>query len=548
MDITTEAGYLKSLQVAIPYQPDPLTLYRQLCADTTDNLLLESAEIESKSSLKSLLMIDAAVKFVCQGQQVRIEALTENGEQLLPWLATRLNLHNEPQQRVTIEQSNRVLVCEFLPGEAFLDEDTRLRSTSNMEPLRIVQQQLTQNSDHPLAIFLGGAFAYDLIATFEELPEVPEGSNYCPDYVFYLAETLLVIDHQQRQTDLLGSILSGPQMAAQFNRMSQRIGEIAARCQLPELTSELSPELSPELSTETTSTSTTATEVTATPSREAYQSIVKEMQEHILAGDIFQVVPSRQFQLPCHDSLKAYQQLKQTNPSPYMFYLRSDDFVVFGASPESALKYQQHSNQVELYPIAGTRPRGKHADGRLNPDLDSRIELELRLDKKELAEHLMLVDLSRNDLARIAKPGTRYVADLLKVDRYSHVMHLVSRVVAELAEDLDALHAYQACMNMGTLVGAPKVSAARLIREVEQQRRGSYGGAVGYLSGNGDMDTCIVIRSAFVSGGHAIVQAGAGVVHDSDPISETDETESKARAVIVAIQLANAEVATGVNL
>ena len=151
----------------------------------------------------------------------------------------------------------------------------------------------------------------------------------------------------------------------------------------------------------------------------------------------------------------------------------------------------------------------------------------------------MLVDLARNDLARISETGTRYVADLLQVDRYSHVMHLVSRVVAKLRNDCDALHAYRACMNMGTLVGAPKVSAATLIRQVEKQRRGSYGGAVGYLAGNGDMDTCIVIRSAFVKNNQAIVQAGAGVVHDSDPTSEVTETENKAKAVILAIQQAH---------
>ena len=169
------------------------------------------------------------------------------------------------------------------------------------------------------------------------------------------------------------------------------------------------------------------------------------------------------------------------------------------------------------------------------------MELELRLDEKELSEHLMLVDLARNYLARICQPGSRYVADLLKVDRYSQVMHLVSRVVGQLRQDCDALHAYRACMNMGTLTGAPKVSAARLIREVEQQGRGSYGGAVGYLAGNGDMDTCIVIRSAFVKDQQAIVQAGAGVVYDSDADAEVAETENKAKAVLMAIQQTYAE-------
>jgi anthranilate synthase component 1 len=261
------------------------------------------------------------------------------------------------------------------------------------------------------------------------------------------------------------------------------------------------------------------------------------LKEHILAGDIFQVVPSRTFSLPCQSPILAYQQLKLLNPSPYMFFMQDADFALFGASPESALKYTTTSNQVEIYPIAGTRPRGKRQDGSLDNDLDSRIELNLREDLKEKSEHIMLVDLARNDVARVSQPGTRYVKELLKVDRYSHVMHLVSRVVGQLRTDLDALHAYQACLNMGTLVGAPKVSAATLIRQVEQQRRGSYGGAVGYLDGQGNMDSCIVIRSAFVQHNIAHVQAGAGVVYDSVAQSEADETRAKAQAVIKAVIL-----------
>lgn len=222
-----------------------------------------------------------------------------------------------------------------------------------------------------------------------------------------------------------------------------------------------------------------------------------------------------------------------------MFFMQDDDFTLFGASPESALKYDAGNRQIEIYPIAGTRPRGRRADGSLDLDLDSRIELEMRTDHKELAEHLMLVDLARNDLARICQAGNRYVADLTKVDRYSFVMHLVSRVVGTLRADLDVLHAYQACMNMGTLSGAPKVRAMQLIAASEGTRRGSYGGAVGYFTATGDLDTCIVIRSAYVEDGIATVQAGAGVVLDSIPQAEADETRNKARAVLRAIATAH---------
>lgn len=522
MHFENQLGYYQTLHMQLPYSATTQQLFATLCGDKAHTLLLDSAEIQSRQHLKSLLMTQASLQITCYGQQVTLTALTENGAQLLPYLAQQL----APFANCSMSQGK--LICDFQSiASAELDEVERLRRASTEQVLRILQQQLkplAASHEHDFALFIGGVFGYDYIASMEQLPEVETGANNCPDYQFYLAETLVIIDHQAQTTELLATLLSGPASADYYPRIAAQLGEIAAHCQLPAL---------PKVGKARTSTNT---EVSASPSRETYARWVQELQEHIADGDIFQVVPSRQFSLACPDSLAAYQQLKASNPSPYMFYLQTDDFVLFGASPESALKYTASSNQVELYPIAGTRPRGKNPDGSINPDLDSRLELELRCDQKELAEHLMLVDLARNDLARIAQPGTRYVADLLQVDRYSHVMHLVSRVVAQLDTELDALHAYRACMNMGTLVGAPKVSAARLIRQYEQQRRGSYGGAVGYLNGRGDMDTCIVIRSAFVSNGTAYVQAGAGVVADSIAAAEIAETENKARAVIAAIQ------------
>ncbi|KTG23282.1 anthranilate synthase [Idiomarina sp. WRN-38] len=535
-NLTTEQdGNLETLRVSLPYQAEPLQVYQNTCQTNGANLLLDSADIGTKQQVKSLLLIDAALQLTCNEQQVTIQALTDNGNALLPWIQKKL------ESCASITALGNGLVADFTlttpsQGDVPVDEDSRLRQISNMEPLRILQQQLMKANDtaqqHPFSVFLGGAFAYDFVASYEPLPQVEEGENDCPDYVFYLAETLLIIDHQAQTTELLGSVFGGKDHDKRYQAMSQRVGELAARCQLPAITPEPLP---------------VDVSVTATPSADEFASIVTQLKKNIVAGDIFQVVPSRRFKMPCPEPLAAYNQLKKNNPSPYMFFMSHPDFCLFGASPESALKYQKGSNQVELYPIAGTRPRGKNADGSINLDLDSRMELELRLDQKELAEHLMLVDLARNDLARISETGSRYVADLLQVDRYSQVMHLVSRVVAKLRDDCDALHAYRACMNMGTLVGAPKVSAATLIRQVEKQRRGSYGGAVGYLAGNGDMDTCIVIRSAFVKNGEAIVQAGAGVVHDSNPDSEVAETESKAKAVILAIQQAHSVQASTVQ-
>ena len=282
-----------------------------------------------------------------------------------------------------------------------------------------------------------------------------------------------------------------------------------------------------------------STDVQVNLEDEPFKAIVRQLKHHIHIGDVFQIVPSRRFSLPCPNTLASYRQLKVNNPSPYMFFMQGENFTLFGASPESALKYSQQNRQVEIYPIAGSRPRGFDEQGNIDLELDSRLELELRLDQKELAEHLMLVDLARNDVARVSVSGSRRVADLMQIDRYSHIMHLVSRVIGTLRPDLDALHAYQACMNMGTLTGAPKIKAMQLIYQFEQQKRHSYGGAVGYLTSDGNLDSCIVIRSAFVQDGTAYVQAGCGEVLDSDPQLEADETRHKARAVLNAIAQVN---------
>ncbi|WP_416305313.1 anthranilate synthase component 1 [Neptunicella sp. SCSIO 80796] len=518
--LSQQPGKVESLIRSVPYVAEPLSLYRQLCSKRQHNLLLESAEINSKDDLQSLILVDAAVRLECNGNQVTCSALTDNGTAVLSLLQQHCS-------NATAELTDKQLVLSFNAVEADLDEDSRLKAQSVFDTLRHIIQQIKPLRDHPDALFLGGAFAYDMLATFEKLPDVPDSLNSCPDFVFYLAETLILIDHQQQTTDVIGSVFSGSEVANQYFIVSQRLEHIQQQIsQVHEIDDK------PEQTV-------TLDQLQIDKSDAQYKQDVGLLKQHILCGDIFQVVPSRIFSLPCPNPYLTYQQLKLQNPSPYMFYLQDGDFCLFGASPESALKYHRESNQVEIYPIAGTRPRGFNSKGEIDPDLDSRIELDLRQDEKEKAEHIMLVDLARNDLARVCEPGSRYVSDLLQVDRYSQVMHLVSRVVGQLRHDLDALHAYQACMNMGTLVGAPKVSAAGLIRQVEKQRRGSYGGAVGYLNGQGDMDTCIVIRSAFVKNGMAHIQAGAGVVYDSDPQSEANETRSKAQAVIRAIVAAH---------
>lgn len=492
---------------AITYSTDASAIFDTL-AQPQDTLLLEAADIESKKNLQCLAILQGALKVTCRGQEVTAKALTPAGDALLEDLRSQF-----AEREIAADDRSVTFGFEFSTA---VDERERLRDHSTADILRALQNTELYGSDS--LPFLGGGFAFDYLATFEHLPEVEEGINDYPDYEFVVAETLLRLDHLNETAELEGWGIDKQQLDAEL----ERLAELAENPQAPKPTPQLE-----------------HLRATASIDDATFRGQVTELQKNIYNGDIYQVVPARAFTMDCPSAFAAYRQLRETNPSPYMFYVRGADYELFGASPESNLKFSPESREVQLYPIAGTRPRGLNPDGSINHELDIRNELEMRTDTKEVAEHTMLVDLARNDLARVAVPQTRRVMDLLQVDRYSRVMHLVSRIAAKLHPDFDALDAYRACMNMGTLTGAPKLRAMELIRDVEKQRRGSYGGAVGYLLGDGAMDNCIVIRSAFVKEGQAIVQAGAGVVRDSVPQAEADETLHKAYAVLHAIAQAH---------
>lgn len=515
-----------------------------------DCVLLESADITTKASRTTIAVLEASARLTCWGPQVLVEALPEHGAPTTAagpspdGLAAIERLESQLGGHVVDRRAGHLTLS--LPTSADDDPTTeeraRLTALSTIEPLRLLA---AAEVDHPHLPLEVGAFAFDYLATFEALPEVPQGANTCPDYLFYDARIILVVDHPTAQATLVGASVDAAGLEARMEELATAIDAAPA---------------------ETTRTATTATAPTgaldsgptgrpapapaeeipsagplqATPTvcDAGFEQMVVEMKERIAAGDVYQVVPSRGFTIACPDALAAYRVLRRSNPSPYMFYLAAPDFELFGASPESALLYSARTGQVAIRPIAGTNPRGLAPDGSIDHERDTRLELELRTDAKEVAEHVMLVDLARNDVARVSRPGTRQVRDLMRVDRYSRVMHLVSEVSGELAEDLDALDAFRASMTMGTLTGAPKLRAAELIRTAEGTRRGSYGGSVGYIRGDGELDTCIVIRSAFVAGGQALVQAGAGVVADSVPAKEAAETVHKARAVLEAVAAA----------
>jgi anthranilate synthase component 1 len=263
----------------------------------------------------------------------------------------------------------------------------------------------------------------------------------------------------------------------------------------------------------------------------AYQDAVRRAKEYIAAGDIFQVVLSRQHVLECGlDPFPVDRALRMVNPSPYMYFLKDGEGGVAGSSPEALVRVE--AGRVETHPIAGTRPRGETAAE------DAALAEELLKDEKERAEHVMLVDLGRNDLGRVSRFGSVSVPELMQIERYSHVTHIVSRVVGELAEGRDALDALVAAFPAGTLSGAPKIRAMEIIDELEPVRRGLYGGAIGYLDLGGNLDFCIAIRTLVLREGKAIVQAGAGIVADSDPATEQAESEAMAGAMLEALRLA----------
>ncbi len=530
----------------------------------TNTVLLESADIASKQHLTTIAVLAASAQITCAGDTVILKALdTTDGPQALKTVAQELS------SAVTRQSDSELVLHLPSVAEDSAEEHARLRERSTMEPLRILTDQVVA---HPHLPLVAGAVAFDYLGTYESLPSVADGANTCPDYLFFNARIILVVDHPSGSCQLVGASLDAAQLSAQMDALEAAINELPAQApsapaeqtapaqQTAQAASAPAEQTAPA---QQTTQAASAHQQTATPEAQAtpapsapaqaaedtitayptmsdadFCELVAKMQQHIAIGDAYQVVPSRGFVIDCPQPLQTYRYLHDADPSPYMFYIATDDFELFGASPESSLLHSAKTGQVAIRPIAGTRPRGLAPDGSIDHELDIRLELELRSDAKEVAEHVMLVDLARNDVARISAPGTRKVTQLLRVDRYSRVMHLVSEVTGQLASDLHPLDAFRASMTMGTLTGAPKLRAAELIRQYEGTRRGSYGGAVGYLRGDGELDTCIVIRSAFARGGKAIVQAGAGVVSDSVPQREADETAHKASNVLRAIAAA----------
>ncbi len=398
--------------------------------------------------------------------------------------------------------------------------------TETPDPLAVVRGYLKrfQPVETPgLPRFFGGAvgyLGYDMVRFFENLPSDKPAEIGAWDSCVLITDTLLIFDNVRQKIKVVANAnLEGSTPEEAYAKATARIEALIARLKGPlPATVPVAAEGRP-------------VSFTSNVKREEFEAAVEKSKEYIRAGDIIQVVLSQRFSGELTlEPLDIYRVLRTLNPSPYMFFLRLDDTIVLGASPEVMVR--KEGERVELRPIAGTRPRGS------SPEEDHRLEEELLADPKERAEHVMLVDLGRNDLGRVCRTGTVKVSELMVVERYSHVMHIVSNVQGELSPGCDAFDLVRATFPAGTLSGAPKVRAMEIIDELEPCRREIYGGAVGYFSFSGNMDLAIAIRTLVVKDGRIHLQAGAGLVADSDPAAEYQETVNKAMAVVKAIETA----------
>ncbi|MBV5340562.1 MAG: anthranilate synthase component I [Deltaproteobacteria bacterium] len=394
------------------------------------------------------------------------------------------------------------------------------------DPLNCIKELLAQFTPvevDGLPRFFGGAvgyLGYDMVRHFESLTTKKPALLDAYDSYFMITDTIVIFDTMRQKIKVVSNahITENVPTSEAYTRATERINNIIRQLRTPLPPQSASPTVKP-------------VKFLSNISRAEFEASVEKAKEYVRSGDIIQVVLSQRFsgELTA-DPLDIYRVLRTLNPSPYMFFLRLDDTVIAGASPEVMVR--KEGDRVELRPIAGTRPRGA------TPDIDDRLADELLADPKECAEHVMLVDLGRNDLGRVCTTGSVSVSELMLIERYSHVMHIVSNVQGQLSADRDAFDLVRATFPAGTLSGAPKVRAMQIIDELEPVRREIYGGAVGYFSFSGNMDLCITIRTLVIKGGEIHLQAGAGIVADSDPSTEWQETVNKGMAVMRAVEIA----------
>ena len=425
----------------------------------------------------------------------------------------------------SVEGGERLARYSFLGTEPY--RLLEVKPGEGLDPLKAVQAELADC--RPVAVaglprFSGGVvgyLAYEAAACFEDLPSSESDPLKLPLALFMFTDTLLVFDHVTHRIKAVSHARLDGDIDRAYRETVERIDDLLARLSQPlpvQKESAVSPAAPP---------------VSSFPQPE-FEAAVAKVKEYIAAGEAIQVVLSRRVAQPTAASpFDVYRALRSINPSPYMFFLDCRDFHIIGASPEILVRVEDGA--VMTRPLAGTRPRGK------THEEDARLAEELKADEKERAEHIMLVDLGRNDVGRVAVPGSVAVSDLMEVERYSHVMHLVTHVQGALRPELTCFDALRACFPAGTVTGAPKIRAMQIIAELESEKRGPYAGAAGYFSFSGNMDMAIAIRTMVMAEGVAYTQAGCGVVYDSVPEREYQETLNKARALLEAVRQAEGE-------
>ena len=495
------------------YTPS-LAEFRELAAGSANLIPVYrefAADLETPVSVYIKLMGELGPSFLLES--------VEGGEQVGRYSFVGVNPRGLVQlngRRVTITLDDQTITRD-------LDE--------NEDVLHIIETELGQftPADLPsLPRFSGGAvgyLGYDVVRFFERLPATAVDVLDIPDALFMLSDTLVVFDHARHRLMILANARVNGDVEASYVDAIQRIEQVSERLLRP----------LPAIPQKRWGAGQDTHDITANMPQERYEEIVREAKEHIAAGDIFQVVLSQRFsrKTSAHP-FAIYRALRMLNPSPYMFYFDFGDLdlQVIGASPEMHVRFEDGTATVR--PIAGTRWRGK------TPEEDDALAADLLADPKERAEHVMLIDLGRNDIGRVSEYGSVQVKDLMVIERYSHVMHIVSQVEGQLKSDMNAYDLMRATFPAGTVSGAPKVRAMEIIEELEGQRRALYAGAVGYFSYDGSMDTCIAIRTMVMQGDTIHVQAGAGIVADSDPTYEYQESVNKAKALMVAVERAEA--------
>ena len=403
-------------------------------------------------------------------------------------------------------------------------------SSDGPDPLHLVKRFLAQykvTQVPGLPRFFGGAvgyLSYDMVRFFEELPDCPQDELQLPDSAFMFTDPLIIFDHVQQKMKIVANVPGGVDNTVAYQEGKERIDAVLGALNKP-----LS--LESQINFSASASDKKTPEFVSNFTQSQFVEVVKRAKEYIFAGDAFQIVPSQRLRRKTQaEPFDIYRALRMLNPSPYMFYLDFGGFQLIGSSPEMLVKLEE--GRAETRPIAGTRPRGK------TEEEDKELIASLEADPKEKAEHTMLVDLGRNDLGRVCHHGSVKVPVYMSVEKYSHVSHIVSSVIGYLRSGYDAFDLLRACFPAGTLTGAPKIRAMEIINELEGTRRGPYGGAVGYFGYDGNMDTCITIRTIVMIGDTVYLQGGAGIVADSEPMREYEETRDKMKVLEEAVRLA----------